>query len=158
MTIMQLNIVPSTSKTNPCLPFLASNTKNDIPFFNNSHASSNLNFNVTNQINSIPSTPNTLENEKRCKQYIHRKDEPNKNRWATRSKKKHLSMEFPVEPTQHQYLSHIAQTFHTHIDAFSKTHTYNTCMESYPRIHTTISPNGFICFHFCNETNGHLFS
>jgi hypothetical protein len=70
-------IIPSTSKTNPYLPFITQNTEN-IPFLNTSHTSSNLNFNITNQINNIPSTPNSLENEKRHKQYIHHKDELNK--------------------------------------------------------------------------------
>jgi hypothetical protein len=109
-TIMQPNIFPSTSKTNPSLPFMPSTTDN-IPLLNTSHTSSNLNFNLTNQINSIPSTLNTLANEKRRKQYLHHKDELNKRRRVARSKGKHLSMDFPFEPTQHQSLAHITQTF-----------------------------------------------
>ena len=67
-------------------------------------------------------------------------------------------MDFPFEPTQHQSLAHITQTLCTHINALSKIHTCNTCMESYPRIRTTISLDGFICFRCHKETNFHLFS
>jgi hypothetical protein len=67
-------------------------------------------------------------------------------------------MESPVEPTQYQSLSHISRTFCTRIDALSKIHTCNTCMESYLGIRTTISSDGFICSCCCKENHGHLFS
>jgi hypothetical protein len=88
---MQPNVITSTSTTNPYLPYLTPNTHNNIHFFNKSHTFSNLNFNVTNQINSIVSTPNALKIERRHKKYAYRKDELNKHRQLTRSKEKYIS-------------------------------------------------------------------
>jgi hypothetical protein len=112
-SIMQPNNIPSTSTKNPSLPYITRNTNNNIPFLNESLTFSNLKFNVINQTNSITSTPNAVQNEKHQKKYVHRKDEQNKHRQLSRSKEKYISMQFQVDPIQHQSFSHIATTFCT---------------------------------------------
>jgi hypothetical protein len=73
-------------------------------------------------------------------------------------RKNNFLMESPVEATQYQSLSHISRIFCTRIDALSKIHTCNTCMEYYLGIRTTISSDGFICSCCCKENHGYLFS
>jgi hypothetical protein len=108
---MKPNNIPSTLTKNPSLPYLTTNIRNNIPFLNDSLTFSNLNFNVINQINSITSTPNALQNEKHHKKYVHHKDEQNKHRQLSRSKEKYISMEFQVDPIQHQYFPILLQHF-----------------------------------------------